>query len=112
MAKSKILLPEGVEEKVEATEQQQDERNIKDVEINYDATEHDEECFFLMYHMGMAPSEAYALKDDHRRWLMARFIGQKQMEKEAFERNRLAQQVMANPQGIGLGGLPNLRVQK
>jgi hypothetical protein len=107
MAKSKILLPESVEEKTEET---QAEENVKDVEINYDATEKDEECFFLMYHMGMAPSEAYSLKDDHRRWVMARFIGQKQMEKEMFERNRLAQAVMANPQGMG--GIPNLRIQK
>jgi hypothetical protein len=99
MAKqSKILLPEGVEDKVEETAQE--EKNAKEVEINYQATERDEECFFLMYHMNMAPSEAYALKDDHRRWLMARFIGQKQMEKEMFERNRIAQAVMANPKGI------------
>jgi hypothetical protein len=114
MAKqSKILLPEGVEDKVEDQEQTQDEENVKEVEINYPATERDEECFFLMYHMGMAPSEAYALKDDHRRWLMARFIGQKQMEREMVERNRLAQAVMANPQGPPAGmGIPNLRVQR
>lgn len=107
MAKSKILVPEGVEDKVET--QEDHEKNVKDIEINYDATERDEECFFLMYHMGMQPSEAYSLKDDHRRWLMARFMGQKQMEKDMFERNRLAQAVMANPQGVGI---PNLRVQR
>ena len=62
-------------------------------ELKYQATEKDEECFFLMYHMNMQPSEAIALDEDYRKWLLARFMAQKSMEKEMMERHRLMSQI-------------------
>lgn len=69
------------------------EENEDQVKITYKATEKDEECFFLMYHMNVQPSEAYALTDEHRQWLVARFIAQKNMEKEAIQRHQLMAQL-------------------
>jgi hypothetical protein len=65
----------------------------ENVEINYEATEKDEQCFFLMYHMNFQPSEAEKLDPEHRKWLIARFVAQKNMEREAMERNRLLSQI-------------------
>lgn len=75
---SEIILPE---------EQQKEE------EIKYEPTEADEERFFLMYHMNFQPSETESLSDDYRKWLIARFMGQKAMEKEMMERHRLMSQI-------------------
>lgn len=68
----------------------------KEQEINYEATETDEECFFLMYHMNMAPSEAYALEEVRRKWIIGRFVAQKNMEREMMERHRLMSQLGPN----------------
>lgn len=72
------------------------DKNKKDeeqVEITYEAEEKDEECFFLMYHLHMQPSEAYNLKEDHRQWLVARYMGQKSMEREAMQQHQLRNQL-------------------
>ena len=68
-------------------------------ELKYKATKADEECFFLMYHLNFQPSEVERLSDDYRKWVIARFIGQKQMEKEMMERSNLARQIMPNLRG-------------
>lgn len=62
-------------------------------ELKYQATEEDEERFFLMYHMNFQPSEAEALSADYRKWIIARFMAQKSMEKEMMERHRLMNQI-------------------
>ena len=80
---SEIIIPSGGEE-------------AETEELKYQATEKDEECFFLMYHMNMQPSEAYELEEDHRKWLLARFMTQKAMEKEMMERHRLMGQIGHN----------------
>lgn len=80
-------------------EQEDDEQQVK---ITYKPTEKDEECFFLMYHLNIQPSEAYGLEDDHRQWLVARFMAQKNMEKEAFQRHQLMNQLGPDLKGGGL----------
>jgi hypothetical protein len=65
-------------------------------ELKYKATEEDEEKFFLMYHMHVQPSETECMNPDYRKWLIARFIGQKQMEREMMERQRLMGQIGGN----------------
>ncbi len=62
-------------------------------ELKYEATEADEERFFLMYHLNLQPSETEALSDDYRKWLIGRFMAQKSMEKEMMERHRLMGQI-------------------
>ena len=62
-------------------------------ELKYEATEEDEERFFLIYHMNIQPSEAETLSTEYRKWLIARFMGQKAMEKEMMERHRLMSQI-------------------
>ena len=88
---SEIVLPEP-------------EENKEEQELNYKATEDDEEKFFLMYHLNWPPSEVDNLSDDRRQWLIARFVGQKNMEKEAMQQMRLAQQLG------DMKGPPDLRV--
>lgn len=69
-------------------------------ELKYQATEKDEECFFLMYHMNMQPSEVLGLDEDYRKWLLARFVAQKSMEKEMMERHKLMNQINLNPKFV------------
>lgn len=64
-----------------------------DIKINYKATDEDEECFFLLYHCNVQPSEAKALDPEHRKWIIARFITQKNMEQEAVARHQLMNQI-------------------
>lgn len=90
---AEIILPEDVK---------QDE-NEQEEELKYKPTDDDEECFFLMYHMNMAPSEAQKMDPDYRKWVIHRFMIQKHMEKEMMERHRLMHQ---------LGGVGGLRVDK
>lgn len=61
--------------------------------VNYEATKEDEEKFFLMYNMHLQPSEVDfdATDADKRTWLLARFITQKEMEKEMMAQHRIAQ---------------------
>ncbi len=65
-------------------------------ELKYVATEEDEERFFLMYHLNFQPSEVEALSADYRKWIIARFMGQKAMEKEMMTRHQMMQQIMPN----------------
>lgn len=72
----------------------EDEKDTEEgEELKYKATEEDEERFFLMYHLNMQPSETEALSPDYRKWIIARFMGQKAMEKEMMERHRLMSQI-------------------
>lgn len=70
---------------------QEEEENI-----NYQPTEKDEEKFLLMYHMNVQPSEVDAMSDDYRKWIIARFLMQKNMEKEVMERHRIMSQIGPN----------------
>jgi len=75
-----------------------DEDNNEDdaIEINYKATDVDEECFFLLYHCNVQPSEARNLDAEYRKWLIARFMAQKNMEQEAVARHQLMNQIGPN----------------
>lgn len=64
--------------------------------LEYQATEDDEEKFFCIYHMNMQPSEADALSASYRKWLIMRFIAQKNLEKEAMQQHRLMQSIGSN----------------
>jgi hypothetical protein len=86
---SEIILPEEAKEK--------EEKPAEDKELTYEATEADEEKFFLMYHLNWSPSEIDAIPEDRRQWIIARFVGQKNMEKEAMAQMRMAQQLGSNP---------------
>lgn len=90
---SDIILPESSNE----------EQPEKEEELKYQATEEDDEKFFLMYHMNMQPSEVDRLDPDRRKWILQRFITQKQMEKEVMDQMRIRQQIAA-------GQMPNFRV--
>lgn len=78
---SNILIPEDGRE----LEQSQ--------EAEYNATEEDEERFFLMYHMNFQPSEVEKLNPLYRKWLINRFVAQKHMEQEAMQRQKLMAQI-------------------
>lgn len=87
---SKILIPgEDDTPTTETNETQEQQPQTPE----YKATEEDEERFFLMYHMNFQPSEADRLAPAYRKWLIMRFIAQKNMEQEAVERHRLMQQL-------------------
>lgn len=79
---SNIILPES--DKSDSSEE---------TEIKYKATEADEERFFLMYQMKFQPSEVEKLDPEYRKWLIARFVAQKSMEREMFEQQRLMSQI-------------------
>lgn len=64
--------------------------------LNYNATEDDEEKFFLMYHMNFQPSEVDKLSNDYRKWIIARFVAQKNLEREAMERHRIMSEIAPN----------------
>jgi hypothetical protein len=89
----RIIVPESGEKK----------EPEKEEELKYKATEEDEEKFFLMYHMNMQPSEVDRLDPDRRKWILHRYIGQRQMEKEVMDQMRIRQQIAA-------GQMPNFRV--
>ena len=59
----------------------------KELEINYEATDKDEECFFLMYHMNQNVEAVYNLPDERRRWMIGRFIAQKKSEEEMMRQD-------------------------
>jgi hypothetical protein len=82
-----IIVPEG--------NQEQEEVGTGEP-LKYQATDKDEEEFFLMCHMGIQPSEAKALDEDYRKWLIARFIAQKQMEREMIQQQRMMQAIGPN----------------
>jgi hypothetical protein len=80
-----ILLPEN-----------ENSENEPDFKINYQPTDCDEECFFLLYHLSVQPSEAKALDSEHRKWMIARFMAQKEMEQEAVARHQIMNQIAPN----------------
>lgn len=65
-------------------------------ELTYPATEEDEERFFLMYHLNFQPSEVERIKPDYRKWLIARFVAQKNMEREMVTQQRMMAQIGPN----------------
>lgn len=71
-------------------------------ELNYASTEDDEEKFFLMYHLSFQPSEVENLSADYRKWLIARFIAQKNLEREAMERHRIMSTIGGDLKNPGL----------
>ena len=83
-----IIIPDG------AKPENQEEDDV--LKITYEPSETDEECFFLIYHMNMAPSEAYKLDGEYRKWLIGRMIVQKEHERAAFEQHQIAQRIMPN----------------
>lgn len=90
---NKILTPddEKKDKKLTLVDEKKDKKH--ELTITYQPTERDEEEFFLMYNMNLQPSEVQALDDEYRQWLIARFIAQKNMEKEAFQRHQLMNQL-------------------
>jgi len=72
------------------------ETEEKEIKINYQATEVDEENFFLMYHLHFQPSEVENLNPDYKKWIIARFMMQKGMEQEAVQRQKLMRQIGGN----------------
>ncbi len=85
---SDLLFPEGYND---SSNNQDDE-----MKLNYDPSEEDEECFFLGLHMHIPPSESYAMNPERRKWFIARFIHQKQMEQTAYEQAMIKQQLGNN----------------
>jgi len=81
-----IILPEDDNQKSDSQSE----------ELNYNATEDDEEKFFLMYHMNFQPSEVDKLSNDYRKWIIVRFVAQKNLEREAMERHRIMSQIAPN----------------
>lgn len=77
MSDERIILPDNTEQ------------GPQEEELKYKPTELDEKNFFLMYHLHWTPSEVANLDPDYREWIIARFIGQKEMEREVMERHRL-----------------------
>lgn len=96
---SEIIVTGVDKEELQQQEQQE--------ELKYQATEEDEERFFLMYHMSFQPSEVDNLSPDYRKWLIARFMAQKNLEREAMERHRLMHAI-----GPDLKGGPHLRLHE
>lgn len=81
---SSIILPES-------------EKEDSQVEVvNYEATETDEQNFFLMYHLKIQPSELEAMNPEYKKWVIARFVAQKNMEQEMMQQHRLMQQIGPN----------------
>lgn len=47
-----------------------------------------EEKFFFLYHLHMFPEEAMDMPIHERKWIIQRFIQQKQKEADAIEKSR------------------------
>jgi hypothetical protein len=74
-------------------EENEPSEDNSEMNINYDATEEDEEKFFLMYHMNLQVSEVDNMDPERRKWIIARFVAQRNMEREVAERHRLMSQI-------------------
>jgi len=74
------------------------------ITVNYEPTQEDEEKFLLMYFLNVQPSEVdFDLKDEERRrWVIGRFMMQKQMEQQAMMERRATMQLA---QGLDLSNL-------
>jgi hypothetical protein len=73
-----------------------DQKEEEGEELKYEYTMKDEEEFFLMYNLGWPPSEVRTLDDDYRKWLIARYMHQKQAEKEMMRSMQIANQIGPN----------------
>lgn len=71
-------------------------KETQEKELKYKATEEDEEKFFLMYHLNWSPDDVDGLTEDRRKWILARFIGQKQMERETMQQMQIRDQIGPN----------------
>ena len=72
-------------------QQDADEPEVRQLEVNYEPKEEDEEKFMLLYALNVQPSElGWDFKEDVelRRWVLARVMMQKQMEAEDMHRQR------------------------
>lgn len=86
---AEIILPDNLQE----------EENEETLEssINYNPTEYDEQEFFLMYHLKMSPTEVKAVNDSNPeklKWIIGRFMVQKQMEQRAMQEHQRAAAIM------------------
>ena len=90
---SGILLPDGVNIDEEVKEEATADAPAAP---EYQATEEDEERFFLMYHMNFQPSEVEKIAPTYRKWLIMRFVAQKHMEQDAVQKQKLMQQIGPN----------------
>lgn len=61
--------------------------------LKYEATEKDDQEFFLMYHMNFQLSEVRSMTEDYRKWIIMKFITQKRMEDEMMKQQRLMQHI-------------------
>jgi len=81
-----------------------DDKAEDKITVNYEPTQEDEEKFLLMYFLNVQPSEIdFNLKDEERRrWVIGRFMMQKQMEQQAMAERRATMQMA---QGLDLSNL-------
>jgi len=75
----------------------ENESTIETGEINDLHDEMMEEIFFLIYNLHMSLTEAEAIPVFKRKWLISRFIEQKQYEKEVIEHMRRKQSSVISP---------------
>ena len=88
-----ILLPDSIS----AGEEPQEEQRV--IEVTHQATQEDEEKFMLLYFLHLQPSEYDKLEPSFRQWLVARFMGQKQMEQQAMAQQQLLRKLGPNLKG-------------
>lgn len=93
-----LFIPESAEDKTETDEDGK-------IVVNYEPSQDDEEKFMLMYFLNVQPSElGWNLNEDIelRRWVIGRFMMQKQMEGNARREQMAAMQLA---QGLDLNNL-------
>jgi hypothetical protein len=91
---TELFIPESAE----------DDNEDGKITVNYEPSQEDEEKFMLMYFLHVQPSEIdFDLKDEERRrWVLGRFMMQKQMEQQAMAERRATMQLA---QGLDLSNL-------
>jgi hypothetical protein len=74
------------------TSKKKEEFEEKTIEVTYNPEPEDEEKFIMIAAMGLQPSEVGfdATDPEKRRWLMARFMQQREMEREAIMQQQIA----------------------
>lgn len=78
-----------------------DEDGPEALTTTYEATQEDEEKFLLMYWLHFSLSEADACDQERRRWLLGRFMAQKNMERQVMANNALLQRIGPEIRGDG-----------
>lgn len=71
-------------------------KDAEEITINYEPTQEDEENFFLMYHFHWTPETIKALDVDYKRWIIGRFMAQKNMEREMMIRHKMMNEIGPN----------------